>query len=44
MRANGKTIKWKEVAFLHGPMAGDMRETILTTRKKDKVSFFGKFI
>lgn len=28
MKASGRTIKWKAMAFSHGPMAGDMRANI----------------
>lgn len=41
MRVNGKTTRWKVTDYSHGLMVGDMKENILTIRRKEKGHFSG---
>lgn len=41
LKVNGKITKWKAMEFLLGPMVEDMKENILTTRKKEMECFTG---
>jgi len=42
LKENGRTIRWKVMVFSHGLMVVDMKENILMTKKKVKVSSIGK--
>lgn len=41
MMDNGRTIRWKAMACLHGQTAEDMKVNISMIKKKDKVSSIG---
>lgn len=44
MRVNGKTTRWKVTVYSHGLMVEDMKENILTIRKKGKAHFSGPMV